>query len=107
MRETDKGYPVSIIWVCNALVDHAAERIAYWAGRFGLATAGDLLLCVLTQDDTSTHSTAERERQLAAVLHIVDNVYWLGQGHPTAPHLTRFTDLPRDLETTRASVLCL
>ena len=107
VRETYKGYPIAIIWVCDTLVDHAAERIAYWAGRFGLATAGDLLLCVLTRDDTSTHSTAERERQLAAVLHSVDKVHWLGKGHPTAPHLTRFTDLPRDLETTRASVLCL
>ena len=103
----DKGYPVAIILVCNTLVDHAAERIAYWAGRFDLATAGDLQLCVLTQDDTGTRSTAERERQLAAMLHSVDKVYWLGQGHPNAPHLTRFTDLPRDLESTRASVLCL
>ena len=106
MRETDKGYPIAIIWVCDSLVDHA-ERIAYWAGRFGLAMAGDLLLCVLTPDDISEHSTAECERRLASVQHSVDKVYWLGPCHPTAPHLTRFTDLPRDLESTRASVLCL
>ena len=106
VRETDKGYPVAIIWVCDTVVDHA-ERIAYWAGRFGLATAGDLLLCVLTLDDTSEHSTAECERRLAAVQHSVDKVYWLGLGHPTASHLTRIADLPRDLESTRAAVLCL
>ena len=106
VRETDKGYPVAIIWVCDSVVDHA-ERIAYWAGRFGLATAGDLLLCVLTPDRATAHSTADHERKLAAVQHSVDKVYWLGPCHPTAPHLTRIADLQRDLESTRASVLCL
>ena len=106
VRETDKGYPIAIIWVCESLVDHA-ERIAYWAGRFGLATAGDLLLSVLTPDRATAHSTADQERKLAAVQHTVDKVYWLAPGHPTASHLTRIADLPRDLESTRASVLCL
>ena len=106
VREMDRGYPVAIIWVCDSLSEQA-ERIAYWAGRFGLATAGDLLLCVLTPDCATTYATAECERKEAAVLHAVDRVYWLGPGHPTAPHQTRLADLPRDLESTRASVLCL
>lgn len=106
VRETDRGYPVAIIWVCDTVADDA-ERIAYWAGRFGLATAGDLLLCVMTPDCATTYPTAECERKAAAMQHAVDRVYWLGPGHPTSPNQTRLADLPRDLESTRASVLCL
>ena len=106
VRETDKGYPVAIIWVCDAIAD-GAERIAYWAGKFGIASAGDLLLCVLTPNRAPKCTAAQRERKEAMVKHAVDKVYWLSNGHPSAPHLTRYEDLVPAIESARASVLHL
>ena len=106
VRETDKGYPVATIWVCDAIAD-AAERIAYWASKFGIGTAGDLLLCILTPNRAPKCTAAQRERNEAMVMHAVDKVYWLGSGHPTANHLTRYEDLHPAIESARASVLHL
>lgn len=104
VRESDKGYPVAIIWVCDAVAD-GAERIAYWAGKFGLGTVGDLCLCVLTLGRASDCTAAERERKEAIVMRTVDKVYWLGVGHPTDRRLTRFADLQGDVVCARGSVL--
>ena len=104
VREIDKGYPVAIIWVSDAMSD-GAERVAYWAGKFGLETVGDLRLCILTLNRAPNCTAADRERKEAIVMHAVDKVYWLGQGHPTDHRLTRYRDLQADMVTARAAVL--
>ena len=106
VREIDKGYPVAIIWVSDAIAD-GAERVAFWAGKFGLETVGDLRLCVLTLNRAPACTAADRERKEAMVMHAVDKVYWLGVGHPTEHRQTRYSDLQADLNTARASVLGL
>lgn len=106
VREIDKGYPVAIIWVSDAIAD-GAERVGFWAGKFGLETVGDLRLCVLTLNRAPDCPAGDRERKEAMVMHAVDKVYWLGQGHPTDRRLTRFPDLPADLVAARSAVLGL
>ena len=104
VREIDEGYPVAVIWVCDAIA-YDAERIAYWAGKFGLQTVGDLRLCILTLNRAPNCTAADRERKEAMVMHAVDKVYWLGVGHPTDRRQTRFCDLEADVVTARAAVL--
>lgn len=104
VREVDEGYPVAVVWVCAAVAE-GADRIAYWAGKFGLGTVGDLRLCVLTLGRAPDCTAAERERKEAMVMQAVDKVYWLGVGHPDDLRLTRFGNLQGDVVGARGWVL--